>query len=277
MPMRHAHRKHIIHSLDSLLYQLQTVSFLLSPRLWPFVCRLASQFPFSRPREVDSQRSLRYWFILVLLVNMQCFYYHAFHGAAEGRSIVLDFVGIGHKPSKAFLLCLDLTIVIFEFILITIAYETSFTLAMPPDTPDTLQPDVISSTPMSSTISDNDNSKPMDSTYSTDSEPEYIIDLRLRPLLNRLRHPPPPPPLQRVPLSDELLPLPNTTAFQLSRSLNMLMRARAQLRERAARQAAESERTRREGQRTEDRRERQPGEEQETRRVPGSMGEEDDT
>ena len=85
--------------LTSLLYQLQTVSFLLSPRLWPFLCRLATQFQFSRPREIDSQRSLRFWFILIVLVNIQCFYQHAFNGAAEGRSIILDFVGVGESGS----------------------------------------------------------------------------------------------------------------------------------------------------------------------------------
>ncbi|KAI0779698.1 hypothetical protein C8Q74DRAFT_1316215 [Fomes fomentarius] len=271
MLMRHAQRKHIMHSLNSLLYQLQTVSFLLSPRFWPFLCRLATQFQFSRPREIDSQRSLRFWFILIILVNIQCFYQHAFHGAAEGRSIILDFVGTAHKSSKIFLLSLDLIIVVLEFVLTTIAYETSFTLAMPPDTHDPLRPETKNLPPMSPPTTDADSGKAMDTSYHDD--PEYIIDLRLRTLLSRLRHPPSPPPPQQPSLSQELLPLPNTTSFHLTRSLNLL--ARAQMRGRAAR-AADNGRTNRAAGERAGWSERQPGEEQEPRRVPGSMGGEDD-
>ncbi|RPD53527.1 hypothetical protein L227DRAFT_557527 [Lentinus tigrinus ALCF2SS1-6] len=270
MPMRHAQRKHIIHSLTSLLYQLHTVSFLLSPRLWPFICRLSTQFQFSRPREIDSQRSLRFWFILIFLVNLQCFYNHVFRGASEGRSIILDFVGIAHKPSKATLLSLDFTIVTLEFILTTIAYETSFIRAMPPDTPDPLQPEPIPAIPVSPLpLNGDDTDKSMVSTPSN-SGPEYVVDIRLRALLQRLRHPPPPPPPQQPNLSDDLLPLPNTTTFQLTRSLNMLVRARAQMRERAARTPRPP------GETEPQRPERQPGEAQESRRVPGSMGGEDE-
>ncbi|KAI0705007.1 hypothetical protein C8T65DRAFT_810050 [Cerioporus squamosus] len=270
MPMRHAQRKHIIHSLTSLLYQLHTVSFLLSPRLWPFICRLSTQFQFSRPREIDSQRSLRFWFILIVLVNLQCFYNHVVKGASEGRSIILDFVGVAHKPSKATLLSLDFTIVILEFILTTIAYETSFTLAMPPDTPDPLQPEPIPVTPTSPLpFVGEDVDKPMVST-SSDNGPKYVVDIRLRPLLQRLRHPPPPPPPQQPNLNEELLPLPNTTTFQLTRSLNMLVRASAQMRERAARTPRPP------GQAEPQRRERQPGETQESRTVPGGLGGEDE-
>ena len=114
MPMRHGQRKHIIHSvrslfpptgssrtdwdhpqLNSLLYQLHTVSFLLSPRLWPLLLRISTQSQFTRPRSIDSQRSLRFWFILVLVVHAQSLIQHILFGGAEERSIILDFVGIG--------------------------------------------------------------------------------------------------------------------------------------------------------------------------------------
>ena len=178
-----------------------------------------------------------------------------------------------HKPSRVFLLSLDLVIVLLEFILTTIAYETSFTLAIPSDTPDPLQPESIPHTPVSPSTLDTNVSKPTETLYH--DAPEYIIDLRLGPLLSRLRHPPPPPPPQQPNISQELLPLPNTTAFHLTRSLNMLVRARAQMRERTAR-ATENGRTNRAAGDTVGRRERQPGEEQESRIVPGSMGGEDD-
>ena len=256
------------------------------------LCRIATQFQFSRPRDIDSQRSLRFWFILVVLVNLQSFYNHIFKGPAEGRSIILDFVGLGesqcgellwafltvcaaHKPSKAFLLSLDSLIVFLEFILIIVAYETSFVLASPPDTPDPLQPEAIPPTPASPLPIDDPDAKPLDSTSASyDNEPEYIVDIQLRPLLQRLRHPPPPPPPQQNinNLNEELLPLPNTTSFQLSQSLNMIVRARARMRERAAR-AADNQRTTGESART---RERQPGEPREGRTVPGGLSEEED-
>ncbi|TBU31564.1 hypothetical protein BD309DRAFT_886759 [Dichomitus squalens] len=274
MPMRHAQRKHIIHSLSSLLYQLHTVSFLLSPRLWPLLCRIATQFQFSRPRDIDSQRSLRFWFILVVLVNLQSFYNHIFKGPAEGRSIILDFVGLAHKPSKVFLLSLDSLIVFLEFILIIIAYETSFVLASPPDTSDPLLPHPIPpSSALSLTLGDPD-TKPLDSTSAAyNDEPEYIVDIRLGPLLRRLRNPPTPPPPQQNNPSDELLPLPNTTSFQLSQSLNMLARARARMRERAAR-AADNQRTDQSAGESDRTRERQSGEPREERTVPGGLREE---
>ncbi|PIL36088.1 hypothetical protein GSI_01748 [Ganoderma sinense ZZ0214-1] len=271
MPMRHAQRKHIIHSLNSLLYQLHTISFLLSPRLWPLLCRIATQFQFSRPRDIDPQRSLRFWFILVVLVNLQSFYNHVLRGPAAERSIVLDFVGLAHKPSKAFLLCLDSSIVFLEFILITIAYETSFVLASPPDTSDPLQPDPIPPTTVSPLPIDDPDIKPLVPTVTSyENQPEYIVDIRLRPLLQRLRHPPTPPPPQQTSLNEELLPLPNTTSFQLSQSINMLVRAQARMRERAAR-TAEAQRANRSAGESQRTRERRLGEVREERRVPGAL------
>ncbi|KAH9929532.1 uncharacterized protein BXZ73DRAFT_90387 [Epithele typhae] len=268
MHIRHAQRKHIIQSFNSLLYQLHTISFLLSPRLWPFIVRMSTQFQFTRPRDVDSQRSLRFWFIVVVVINLQSLFYHIFSGPSENRSIVLDFVGIGHKPSKTLVLSLDVAIIFLEFILATVSYETSLSLAMPPDTPDPLQAQPIPAiTPATPFPLDGPSSKPFEPAPMV---PEYILDLRLRTLLQRLRHPPPPPPPGETDLSDELLPLPNTTPFQLSRSLNMLVRARAQLRERAARVGEATRQAQPNDARGEQRLE-------ESRRIPGGMDEHQDT
>ncbi|KAI0645909.1 hypothetical protein C8Q79DRAFT_966975 [Trametes meyenii] len=271
MPMRHAQRKHIIHSLNSLLYQLDTISFLLSPRLWSYFCRILVQFQFARPRDIDSQRSLRFWFLCILSTNVPAVYSHAVKSPDAGRSIILDFVGTDGAPARALLLCLDFVIILLQIILTTIAYETSLARDVPPDTPDPLQPDPIPSTPISPLPLDNTDAKPPQAPLLEDGT-EYIIDLRLRTLLQRLRHPPAIPPPQQTRLSDELLPLPNTTSFQLRQSLRMLTRATARGRERAAAQAAESSRngtTRGQGTRESDG--RGPGTSDAARTVPGGM------
>ena len=175
--------------------------------------------------------------------------------------------GPGYKPSKALLVSLDLSIIFLEFILVTIAYETSLALVAAPNTPDPLQTEPTTATPTSPYPPDGSNNKPFNTT-TPESDPEYVIDLRLRTLISRLRHPPSPPPPQQPSLSDDLLPLPNTTHFQLSRSLSMLARAGARLRERTARaEDARANRPLNEGRRDQAARE-------EPRRVPGAI---DDT
>ncbi|KAI8993908.1 hypothetical protein BD414DRAFT_267090 [Trametes punicea] len=271
MPMRYAQRKHIIQSLNSLLYQLHTVSFLLSPRLWAYFCRVLAQFQFSRPREIDSQRSLRFWLFCILCTNTPSIYDHAVKSTDAGRSIILDFVGTDTAPSRAFLLFLDFTIILLEFILTTIAYETSLARDMPPDTPDPLLPQPIPSMPASPMPFDDADIKPPDLPLHEDGA-EYIIDLQLRTLLQRLRHPPPIPPPAQTRSTDSLLPLPNTTSLELSQSLRILARASARARERAAARLAEGGQTgppRDRGLRTSDR--RGDGSSEEVRRLPGGI------
>jgi len=111
MPKRfYGQRQHIIHSvrsllsflcvltvlqLDTLLYQLHTLSFFLSPSLWLFLLRIACQFQYSKPRELDSNRSLRFYFALVALLGVPSILSHLIYGASEGRALILDFIGIG--------------------------------------------------------------------------------------------------------------------------------------------------------------------------------------
>lgn len=107
----HAQRQHIIHSvrflinfsspsltnlykLDTTLYQLHTLSFFLSPSLWGYLCRIFAQFQCSKPRDLDATRSLRFFFVIVFTLNLPSLWLHAFHRAGEGRSIILDFIGM---------------------------------------------------------------------------------------------------------------------------------------------------------------------------------------
>lgn len=58
------------------------------------MCRIIAQFQCSRPRELDSNRSLRFFYVLVVLLNLVGVVKHANYGVADGRALVLDFVGM---------------------------------------------------------------------------------------------------------------------------------------------------------------------------------------
>ncbi|KAF5380444.1 hypothetical protein D9615_004472 [Tricholomella constricta] len=238
MPKQHhAQRQHLIVSLDALCYQLHTLSFILSPSIWSFICRLISQFQCS-PRDLDATaaRSLRFFFANILLLNLSSVWHHATQGAAEGRAIVLDFVGLGYVPSRLQLLGLDFLIIILQLVLSIIAYETSLLQhSIDTDTPDMLLPipdsplspapsplfTSISSTPFPTAMSQHTKS------YPPHSISPYVVDLRLGPVIERLRNPPPTP---QATSSDASLPLPNTTPWPLPAGMRMLIRASARMR-----------------------------------------------
>ncbi|KAF9070619.1 hypothetical protein BDP27DRAFT_1323588 [Rhodocollybia butyracea] len=70
MPRRYyAQRKHIIHALDALLYQLFCLSFYLSPSLLNMFLRLSSQLVCSATRELSPTFSLRHFFFFPLFSN----------------------------------------------------------------------------------------------------------------------------------------------------------------------------------------------------------------
>jgi hypothetical protein len=57
--------------------------------------RTAGQFQLSHPREFGPKRTLRFRFALIAMFNAISIWNHAHVGAPEGRSAVLDFVGMG--------------------------------------------------------------------------------------------------------------------------------------------------------------------------------------
>lgn len=81
--------------LERTLYQLYAISFFLSPAFLPYLCRTMFQFQFARPRDIEPRLSLRFWFILIILFNINSIWVHATEGPVQGRSVVLDFVGQG--------------------------------------------------------------------------------------------------------------------------------------------------------------------------------------
>ncbi|KAF8512427.1 hypothetical protein JB92DRAFT_2928587 [Gautieria morchelliformis] len=198
----HAQRRHIIHSIDGLCYQLFVFSFLLSPSLLQLIARTTSQFQFSRPRDLDGHRSLKFWIFIICCANTGSVLNHITYRASEvgsGRGLVLDFIGMANLPSKTQLLILDIHIIFLQLVLLCIAYETSLSLVMPPETIDPLSPiDDTSAVALDDTIS-----SPLKQNRPGNVP---VLHLRLRPTIRRILDPPP-----VTPSSD--LPLPNTTPF----------------------------------------------------------------
>ncbi|TFK25681.1 hypothetical protein FA15DRAFT_617156 [Coprinopsis marcescibilis] len=235
----YAQRQHLVSSLDSLLYQLHTLSFFLSPSIWTFIFRIISQSQCAKPGEIDLSHSLRRFHLVLFLLNFPSLYTHAVYGPAEGRAVILDFVGMAYVPSKLQLFTLDITILLFQWILITISYETALSsndttvhdtlLFEAPEpslpsslpTPVTSRPSSPSSSQSSSFLRRSMYSTPKSTTTSINAPPE-ILELRFHSVITRLRNPP--PIAQRI--SQSLaLPFPNTTPFPIPASMRMLMRS----------------------------------------------------
>ncbi|KAI6121686.1 hypothetical protein F5141DRAFT_529829 [Pisolithus sp. B1] len=212
MHRRHdAQRQNIIDSLDHLIFQLYCLSFFLAPALLPLFCRV-----FSHYREASFKLPLRAWFILLCLSNLPSFWSHARDGAADGRAIVLDFVGMGYVPSKLHLLLLDVFIVALQMVLATISYEKSLHASSPSAIPDTLlSTPTASITPLPSTSSEEEMPK------HGGHEPAWVVDLHVRHIINRLREPAP-----SRSEAQSMLPVPNTTPLPIPLHLRAIMRRR---------------------------------------------------
>ena len=228
--------------LDTLLYQLHTLSFFLSPSLLLYFCRIIAQFLCYKPRELDSQRSLSFFYATTVLLNLPSMWSHSTRGPAEGRALVLDFVGLcafpisdfsvllshrclAYSPSKLQLCCLDLFILCFQLLLTTIAYETSIYYSTDDPHAEGL---ALPHTSTFSIPSPNDgftdsffsSSQIKQATWSTNPLP-LVMDLRFRSVLNHLRNS---PRSLRTTQHESVLPLPNTTPFILP-GMRMLLRA----------------------------------------------------
>lgn len=162
---------------------------------------------------------------MVFFFNFPSIWDHALFGAAKGPSIILDFIGlrkvqftfvgrlltsaIAYQPSRLHVLLLDFAILMFSLLLVTISHEHSLLASN-------------TSQATSSMLGPHEPSE-NDSPFKTEAL-SYIIDLRLGPIIDRIRNPTPPQPVE--PARGELLPLPNTMPAELRDSLRMLMRAR---------------------------------------------------
>jgi len=220
MPIRHnamhiryaTQRQHIIDSLDTLLYQLHVLSFLLAPSIVALFVRGAGQFQLSHPREFGPQRTLRFRFILIGMFNASSIWNHIYVGAPDGRTAVLDFVGMGFTPSRMQLLLLDLLIITLSVIVTTIAYEATYARA-------------VTNAAIRATL---DLTPSNAHAYTDPLAPvpeegtDIVLDFRSALLLRHVHQPPSPPP--------EDTQLPNGAA--VVEGLRMLLQAQRALRER---------------------------------------------
>ncbi|KAH9961608.1 hypothetical protein BC827DRAFT_329199 [Russula dissimulans] len=229
MPIRHnamhiryaTQRQHIVDSLDTLLYQLHVLSFLLAPSVITLLVRAAGQFQLSHPREFGPQRTLRFRFVLIAMFNASSIWNHAYAGAPDGRKAVLDFIGMAFTPSRTQLLLLDLLIITLSVVVTTIAYEATYaravTKAAVRATLDLTPSNAHSYTdPLTPTVLDEDSG--------------LVLDLRSSLLLRHVHQPPSPPPEDTQP--------PNGAA--VVEGLRVLLQAQRALRERQAPPAAGS-------------------------------------
>ena len=217
---------------------------------------MVSQFQCSKPRELDSSRSLRFFFATALFFNLPSLWSHSYRGLSEGKVIILDFVGMctsgldfthidtnfpltAYLPSKFQLLTLDLLIVILQLLLITIAYETSVYYdngAEDPEDnllPSTPEPSTLSIPLFQSSLDTSSDSAPFSpslpsKTMSPTNVVPTVVDFRFTTIMKHFRHPPPP---SRSTVVDPVLPLPNTTSWPLPAGMRMLMRASRQIRD----------------------------------------------
>ncbi len=205
----------------------------MSPSIWTLLLRLLVQQQCTRTRELDVSRSLRFYYIVILLFNVYATWNHTTEGAVQGRGIILDFVGseLGCKsavlsdspsayvPSKFELVSLDVSIIFLQMLLTTIAYEIH--VIENSDVEDTLLPPSATHTlPISVTEAEG-----LD-VFNQHKTPPYIIDLTFAHILKRLREST--SPVTSAPTRESVLPLPNTTPWSLPMTL---IRARAQRRE----------------------------------------------
>ena len=56
--------------------------------------RIISQFQCAKPKDIDLAHSLRFYCAVIFTLNIPAFYMHLAYGVAEGRAVVLDFVGM---------------------------------------------------------------------------------------------------------------------------------------------------------------------------------------
>jgi hypothetical protein len=87
--------------LDSVLSVLHVLSHLHAPSIWFLIARYIAQTHLTNPMAGDRQRSLRFWFLLAVLVNTLPILFHSFT-SLDKSGAMLDFVGAGSFFSAPF-------------------------------------------------------------------------------------------------------------------------------------------------------------------------------
>ncbi|KAF8745702.1 hypothetical protein RHS02_01134, partial [Rhizoctonia solani] len=131
----HAQRSHLLQSLDRLSYVYISYSYLLAPSLTALIARLVAQYRITVLRDVQPTYPLRFHVIILLLITAGPLLRHIFGGIAQGNGVLLDFVGQGVPTHSAHTLAIDLLLLLFQIVQLTISYETA---RWKPEVPDPL-------------------------------------------------------------------------------------------------------------------------------------------
>ncbi|KDQ10227.1 hypothetical protein BOTBODRAFT_36336 [Botryobasidium botryosum FD-172 SS1] len=238
----HAQRQHVVQSLDSLVYTLSVYSYFLDPSILRLIFRALSQFQFARPAEIDPSRTLRFFAVCCVIVNLSTLSRWIISWLApqlnwdvvQDKGILLDFVGRGSRPDYNQVLFVDMSIFVLQLVTLIIAYEIGHERTDGPDNlASSTSPEASSYTHLHEEIVDNDDdseespSLPKPPTPSLTNDP--ILTLHLRATLLRILRPPPPPAPSELPLPNSFVTSSSTPVTAL-RALLLARRrtARAQ-------------------------------------------------
>ncbi|CAE6491234.1 unnamed protein product [Rhizoctonia solani] len=131
----HAQRNHLLQSLDRLSYVYISYSYLLAPSLTALIARLVAQYRITVLRDVQPTYPLRFHLIILLLITAGPLLRHIFGGVSQGSGVLLDFVGRGTPTHPVQALVIDLLLLLFQLVQLTISYETA---RWKPEVPDPL-------------------------------------------------------------------------------------------------------------------------------------------
>ncbi|KAJ1304950.1 hypothetical protein OPQ81_006082 [Rhizoctonia solani] len=131
----HAQRNHLLQSLDRLSYVYISYSYLGS-------C-------ITVLRDVQPTYPLRFHLIVLLLITAGPLFRHIFGGVTQGSGVLLDFVGRGTPTCPTQALVIDLLLLLFQLVQLTIAYETA---RWKPEVPDPLFTPPVPVGPLQATV-----------------------------------------------------------------------------------------------------------------------------
>ncbi|ELU40910.1 hypothetical protein AG1IA_05062 [Rhizoctonia solani AG-1 IA] len=108
--------------------------------LTALIARLVAQYRITVLRDVQPTYPLRFHVIILLLITAGPLLRHIFGGIAQGSGVLLDFVGQdilskGVPTHSAHTLAIDLLLLLFQIVQLTISYETA---RWKPEVPDPL-------------------------------------------------------------------------------------------------------------------------------------------
>ncbi|KAL1917336.1 uncharacterized protein VTP21DRAFT_4992 [Calcarisporiella thermophila] len=180
MSLKH---RYISHSFECLIFVYFTYAYLLDSSLLNFATRCLTQF-FISPRTIT--RTFHAVFFVIILSNLASVLRHITD--IDNRGIIIDFIGQAHVQTRSYLLFTDAAIFSLQFVFLLITLLTAGTSLEntsedredEEDRPEDEQANSEVNT-LSSLLEFSDRGR-----RDAEEEPEYALDIRLRPVLRNL-------------------------------------------------------------------------------------------